>query len=967
LGKESYYESEDFYRAVSKLGIIANKETSNPLIFTKDKDNFKIDILFSERFYLEKASRLEATAVYFRRFENRPSTPQVYIYDFTNQIGYEESQKKELHRNIWSSCEVPIYIIITKQKIEIFNATKSFGKSETKPFETIDILKDYQAKKFSFKSIDNGSFWDAENKGESFSSNQTAYEKLVEELERATTNFIKNSKLEKELANRLLLFGILIKYMEERTGKDGVKILPESLFKKYGGAKNFVDVIRSGNENFLAFLNELSRHFNGKVFELEEAEQNKIAKIKDLKPLAQFLDGKLDNDQYVLWSLYSFNHLPVELISSIYEEFLPKKKGVKYTPHYLVKLLIDESMPVENPQENFSLLDPACGSGIFLVCGFKRLVEWKVIQQYNKTKKWEIPELEELKEILKTSVYGVDKEEEAVKLAIFSLSIALCDYLEPSIIWSKLKFPNLGKENIICDDFFHWIGVNQRKFSLVIGNPPFDQHFNSDYANEIEMVRINEGKPEIPRKQIALLFLEEAPKALKEKGLLCLILPAGPLLYNNTLTFRKYLLEKYEVPQILDFTHISRVLFGVGGDIPTAALFLKNQAPSEKPILHITVRRMKASKEKIFFEIDSYDFHYVEKEVAKHSPFIWKTNLLGGGRLFYIIERLKRIPTLRKYLEPKLKNEEWSYGEGFIVGSRSKEGKHLVNKDTLPTKAFTLKGIDNNKIEKLKEEFFDSPCKDNQNIFKAPHILIKEDIEEYEDIPITFYEKDISFKHSVIGIHSPNNKKDELLGLYKILLKNRDLYKFYIFSTSNRILVGKATSLLKQDIDNLPHPENPDDLKLAHWEEIFKEDVLNYYLKFKSEGEKSAIMKIASRKQLNEYSKVFADTLNSVYEKKDKKYRSLNHLETATFVCLSFYYGTEKQHKEQEKVELKEESLQKIVFEKTSRNLNLVRILKIYDDNTIYFIKPKQIRYWLKSIAIRDADETFVDLVNQGY
>jgi hypothetical protein len=310
-------------------------------------------------------------------------------------------------------------------------------------------------------------------------------------------------------------------------------------------------------------------------------------------------------------------------------------------------------------------------------------------------------------------------------------------------------------------------------------------------------------------------------------------------------------------------------------------------------------------------------FTDVEKEVAKHSPTLFGKQIYSEEvGLFYIIERLKRIPTLRKYLEPKLKNEEWSYGEGFIVGSRSKEGKHLVNKDTLPTKAFTLKGIDNNKIEKLKEEFFDSPCKDNQNIFKAPHILIKEDIEEYEDIPITFYEKDISFKHSVIGIHSPNNKKDELLGLYKILLKNRDLYKFYIFSTSNRILVGKATSLLKQDIDNLPHPENPDDLKLAHWEEIFKEDVLNYYLKFKSEGEKSAIMKIASRKQLNEYSKVFADTLNSVYEKKDKKYRSLNHLETATFVCLSFYYGTEKQHKEQEKVELKEESLQKIVFEK---------------------------------------------------
>lgn len=966
MGKEKDYQSEEFSKAINKLGIVITNEISSPLIFTKDRDNFNADILFPERFYLEKASRLEATAVYFRRFENRPSTPQVYIYDFTNLLEYEESQKKELHRSIWSSCEVPIYIIITKQKIEIFNATKSFGKSEIKPFETIDVLKDYQSKKFSFKSIDNGSFWDEENKSESFSSNQTAYEKLVEELKRATSKFLVDSKLPKELANRLLLFGILIKYMEERTGKDGVKILPESLFKKYAGAKNFVDIIRSGNENFLAFLNELSKHFNGKVFELEEAEQKKITKIKDLKPLAEFLDGKLDNNQYVLWSLYSFNHLPVELISSIYEEFLPKKKGVKYTPHYLVKLLIDESMPVENPQDDFSLLDPACGSGIFLVCGFKRLVEWKVIQKYNKTKKWEIPELEELKEILKTSVYGVDKEEEAVKLAIFSLSIALCDYLEPSIIWSKLKFPNLGKENIICDDFFHWIGVNKKKFSLVIGNPPFDEKFDSKFADEIESKRLEEKKPKIPQTQIALLFLEEAPKALTENGLLCLILPAGPLLYNNTLPFRKYIFGKYEVPQILDFTHISRVLFGVGGDIPTAALFLKNQAPSEKPILHITIRRMKASKEKIFFEIDSYDFHYVAKEEAKFSPFIWKTNLLGGSRLSYIIDRLKDFRTVGKFLNNKINTSNWHYGQGYIIGEKNntKKAEYITGKLSLPTSAFTEDGINKEKLFLEQTKHFKDIS--NKYLFLSPHILIKENIGN-EKIPIEYLETNVCFKHKILGVNAPISEKNLLYSFYQDFKNNNQLYRFYIATTSNEFMTNKSTAIQKQDIDNLPYPQNPMDLKLAPWEEIFKDDVLNYYLKFKSEGENSAIMKIASRRQLNEYSKVFADTLNSVYEKKDKKYRPLHHLETATFVCLSFYYGTEKQHKEQEKVELKEESLQQIVFEKASKNLGLVRILKIYDDNTIYFIKPKQIRYWLKSIAIRDADETFADLVNQGY
>ena len=41
--------------------------------------------------------------------------------------------------------------------------------------------------------------------------------------------------------------------------------------------------------------------------------------------------------------------------------------------------------------------------------------------------------------------------------------------------------------------------------------------------------------------------------------------------------------------------------------------------------------------------------------------------------------------------------------------------------------------------------------------------------------------------------------------------------------------------------------------------------------------------------------------------------------------------------------------------------------MRIYDENVIYLIKPKQLRYWLRSVAIRDADETFAFLVNQEY
>ncbi len=49
----------------------------------------------------------------------------------------------------------------------------------------------------------------------------------------------------------------------------------------------------------------------------------------------------------------------------------------------------------------------------------------------------------------------------------------------------------------------------------------------------------------------------------------------------------------------------------------------------------------------------------------------------------------------------------------------------------------------------------------------------------------------------------------------------------------------------------------------------------------------------------------------------------------------------------------------------TSYRIN--RVVKIYDDDYIYLLKPKELRYWLQSIALRDADETIVDLYKAGY
>lgn len=210
--------------------------------------------------------------------------------------------------------------------------------------------------------------------------------------------------------------------------------------------------------------------------------------------------------QYILWEIYSFNHLPIELISGIYEAFLKKEKGVVYTPPYLVNLLIDECMPLDKAQEffadeKFKVFDPACGSGIFLVAALKRMVQWKVILHYKATGKVAYPDIETIKRITRNNIFGTDIEKGATLVTIFSLCIALCDKLSPMQIWNKLRFDEeIVEKNIRTTDFFKiYNDLPKGEYDLVIGNPPFSPPApfnNKSYLKHVaDKYKVQPGPP----------------------------------------------------------------------------------------------------------------------------------------------------------------------------------------------------------------------------------------------------------------------------------------------------------------------------------------------------------------------------------------------------------------------------------------------------------------------------------------
>src|ERR1017187_2527741 len=103
--------SNKFRQGIELLDISTSDETNSSLLYVSAL-NTSLMLSPKELFSLEVAQLYEADAVYFRRFDDgRLPIPQIYLYD--NTSGKFNSKKyAEIHRNLWSSCIIPLFIVV---------------------------------------------------------------------------------------------------------------------------------------------------------------------------------------------------------------------------------------------------------------------------------------------------------------------------------------------------------------------------------------------------------------------------------------------------------------------------------------------------------------------------------------------------------------------------------------------------------------------------------------------------------------------------------------------------------------------------------------------------------------------------------------------------------------------------------------------------------------------------------------
>jgi hypothetical protein len=961
----------------------------------------------SELLALNEAKKFKADAVYFRRIEGSgKSIPQVYIY----QQDFENGELADLHRALWSSGIVPLFYIITETEVKIFNCAKKLELDRNKrpivvPYDTLlvaNIQAEIEKKKYSAKLFDNGLFWiehpDLINK------NNSPYKTLLDGLLDARKDLAAkySNKSASKTISKLLIISILVRYLEEKKDESEKRLfdIERDFIKQFQNCNQYTDILREGFT--IHFFELLAEKFNGKIFDLSQEDKKNLSEI-DLNYIAAILDGNLESrsKQFVLWELYSFNHLPIELISGIYEAFLAKdgekSKDIVYTPPYLVNFMIDECMPIDKAEiyfanEQFKILDPACGSGIFLVAALKRMIQWKAILNYKQTGKIEYPDIETIKRITKNNVFGVDTQEDATLISVFSLCIALCDKLSPMEIWHELRFDDLSEQNIQWKNFFQFYNeVEKESFDLLIGNPPFNPPKGE---NNKSLAKKNfedyASKPQFPihDENIAIYFLDKGIELCKkETGRINLVLPAGALLYNNNaLYYRSKFLEKYQLHKIYDFTHLSDVLFHGSANVAVCTPIFANKTPDfQQKLQHIVVQRAKIAEERFTFEIDHYDFHNVTYSEAIENQYVWKANLLGGGRLLRLIDYLSNLRSLGEFLESKEK-DGWVYGEGYIVGHGgdiNSEGEHLINgkkrhyayadwifkKKSIDTNSFKENGEFNVFVE--ENAYFEGHRRTIKKIFNPPHILIKENLGT-ERIPMVFSEEYLCFKDNIVGINAPNEQKNELKKLFEDLSNNTHLNKLFALITSRKAAISMATILLKQDIMNLPYPKNPQSLELGKSEQIVVDDVLNYYINSNKSSANSPLNQTIEPKELEDYGQAFCDILNPIYQKNEQGWFVNDFYIENSLTTFVFCYG---KHTSDKVIggfkRINKEEIENLIYNDSRRNTRIVRVLRSYHHINGYDVlilrKPSTKRYWLQSIALRDADETFGDLKKAGF
>jgi hypothetical protein len=397
---------------------------------------------------------------------------------------FDAEELNRLHGALWNQGLASILVIRLRQEVRVYSLWQrplppsAPTDRDRRLVEVFNLASEALRVRQLVPAIESGAYFEAH--AERFDREARVDATLLSNLKETRERLV-SKELPDEIARTLILQTIFIAYLEDR-GIIDAQDYDVAIGAPYG---ELLDVLRQRDPELLMRLFAyLRRVFNGDVFyapglfESSAADEARVEK-RHLEAIAEFREGlvEMETGQRRFWP-YNFRFIPVELISAIYDRFLNQDSagrrdtGAYFTPRFLADLVVDQvwdALEGEMRARPFTVLDPACGSAVFLVRMFQKMVE-EHHRRAGERPSW--PDLLGYAERL----HGWDIQESAVRIGVFSLYVALLEQVYPPAVRAlkaegKILPPLLGR-TLHWRDFFDEREPEPR-FDVIVGNPPW--------------------------------------------------------------------------------------------------------------------------------------------------------------------------------------------------------------------------------------------------------------------------------------------------------------------------------------------------------------------------------------------------------------------------------------------------------------------------------------------------------------
>ncbi|MCK4589529.1 MAG: N-6 DNA methylase [Nanoarchaeota archaeon] len=379
------------------------------------------------------------------------------------------------------------------------------------------------------------------------------------------------------------------------------------------------------------------------------------------------------NKEYI----YNFDWIDADVLGQVYEQYLGKilaqtksgkaklkegqahrkEQGIYYTPTYIVDYIVKNTVgellkEKKIKAKNMKILDPACGSGSFLIKAFDYMYKDRSKDKESKQHKLDEQGSYSIKtEILKKNIYGVDLDVMAVEIAKLNLLLKAAEKerkLPPEAdMHIKHGDSLIDDKKIVGTNAFKWEGdFEEKSFDIVIGNPPYVDLKQMD--PKIVAYLFKKYLTVENRMNLYSTFVEKSLFLLKDGGYFGFIIP-NSILYNESYSkIRELLLNEVSLKKII------RLPDNIFGKVKVETIILIYQKKEAR----------KKDKCEVFIYPRDASIDSIKKENCPHiehfTQNIWKTENKINISLTPLIEKL--LKKIEKNTTPLIELCDFSLG-----------------------------------------------------------------------------------------------------------------------------------------------------------------------------------------------------------------------------------------------------------------------------------------------------------------